>query len=125
MDGLIVLEPYATMIIEGQKSWELRSRRPSSSRLGKGIYLLSSGEILGVIRIKSYTGPLSKAELLTHLRKHRVKDPEPKLYAWRVEVVRKYPKRKKYIHSRGARVWVKSVRHEPRRAELRSFQSSQ
>ena len=110
MDGLIVLEPYATMIIVGTKSWELRSRKPPASRLGKSVYLLSSGDILGVIRILSYSGPLSKAELQAHFTEHQVEEPRPGQYAWRLKVVRKFHRRRKYVHARGARVWVKEVR---------------
>lgn len=109
MDGLIVLEPYATMIIEGKKSWELRSRKPPPSRLGRGIYLLSSGEILGVIRVVSYSGPLFKEELMAHFAEHRVKEPRPGQYAWKVEVVRKFVRRRKYVHPQGARIWLRRV----------------
>ncbi len=106
---MIVLEPYATMIIEGGKTWELRSRKPPASRLGKSIYLLSAGEILGVVRIMSCSGPLSEAELLAHFKEHRVEEPEPRLYAWRLEVVRRFLRRRKYVHAQGARIWVKRV----------------
>ena len=114
MDGLVVLEPYATMIIDGRKSWELRSRKPPTSRVGRNIYLLSSGEILGVVKITEWSGPLSGKDLKVHFTEHQVRDPKPGLYAWNLVVIRRFARRAKYNHPRGARVWLKSVRPSSR-----------
>jgi hypothetical protein len=110
MDGFVVLEPYATMIIDGLKSWELRSRRPPASKVGRRIYLLSSGEILGVVKIASFSGPLSQEDLQAHFPEHRVRGPKPGQYAWKLEVVRRFARRRRYLHPRGARIWLKQVR---------------
>jgi|GEM_PF-6351962 hypothetical protein len=110
MDGIVVLEPYATMIIEGQKSLELRSRRPPASKIGKRIYLLSSGEVLGIVRITSFSGPLSEEQIRARFFEHRVPEPKPGYYAWRLEVVKRFARRRKYVHPRGARVWLRNVR---------------
>ena len=110
MDGIVVLEPYATMIIDGQKSLELRSRRPPASKVGKRIYLLSSGEVLGIVRITSFSGPLSEEQLQARFLEHRIPEPKPGHYAWKLEVVKRFASRRKYVHPRGARVWLRKVR---------------
>ena len=110
MDGIVVLEPYATLVIDGKKSLELRSRRPPASKVGKQIYLLSSGEILGIVRITSFSGPLSEVQLQARFLEHRVPEPKPGVYAWKLEVVKRFARRRKYVHPRGARVWLRKVR---------------
>jgi len=97
------------MIIEGRKSLELRFRRPPSSKFGRRVYLLSSGEALGIIKIVSCSGPFSKAELLERSDEHLVGNPISDQYGWNVEVVKRFRKRKKYSHPRGARIWLKNV----------------
>ncbi|MDE0266472.1 MAG: ASCH domain-containing protein [Thaumarchaeota archaeon] len=49
--GLIVLHPYATQIITGDKTEEYRDRPPPPGVIGSIIYLLSGGYALGRIKI--------------------------------------------------------------------------
>jgi len=92
MNGLIVLEPFATQIIDGTKECEYRSRPPPKKYINVPIYLLSGGYILGRIKIIGY-GPLRKL-------------PE---YYWRIKVITKNKTRIKYNHPNGAQVWVKDI----------------
>lgn len=89
--GLIVLQPWADEIITGKKKAEYRKKAPPIQYYNKDIYLLSSGVVLGTIRIHDYS---------------RIRDES---YLWKVMVREMYLERKKYIHPNGAQVWVKDV----------------
>ena len=92
MNGLIVLEPYATQIINGEKESELRYRIPPKQYQQTIIYLLTGGYILGRIKITGFGW-----------------DDYQGTYYWRIKVITKYKNRKKYNHPNGAQVWVKDV----------------
>ena len=113
MDGLIVNQPYANLIVQGKKQWELRSRHPPSNKLNSEIYLLSRGKILGIINIRQSHGPLSLDELEECLHLHRSElgglDKSFTSFAWEIELCDAFTEPKKYVHPNGARVWVKDV----------------
>ena len=115
MDGLIVKQPYADMIADGTKTWELRSRLPPKNKINSNIFLLSRGYSLGIIRIIKVTGPLSINDLNNNNDKHRsgtgwsLDDDVPITYAWHIHVVERFQPSRKYAHPNGAQVWVKNV----------------
>lgn len=113
MDGLIVNPPYANLIIDGKKEWELRSRPAPPSKIGSEIYLLSKGKILGKIRIQSSKGPITISELKNSVYLHQVSldnlDESLLLYVWDIRISKKFKVPKKYLHPNGAQVWVKNV----------------
>lgn len=113
MDGLIVKQPYADMIIDGTKTWELRNRSPPRNKLGADILLLSRCFALGVIRIVKDTGPLDADELGRTDALHRSgidwPDCMSTTHAWEVEVVERFEAPKRYAHPNGAQIWVKGV----------------
>ena len=92
MNGLIVLEPYATEIITSMKEDEYRSRPPPKHYRNVPIYLLSGGYILGRIKIIGF-GPTRNLDG----------------YYWRIKVITKNKTRIKYNHPNGAQVWVKNI----------------
>ena len=96
MNGLIVLEPYATDLINGDKEFEYRNRKPPNHQMHVPIYLLSGGHILGTIKITGYG-------LLNHNTRNN------QSFYWRIKVMYKLKIRKKYNHPNGAQVWVKNV----------------
>ena len=112
MDGLIVKKPYAKLIIDGKKEWELRSKCPPAKNLRKDLYLLSSGKILGKIRIDSYC-VAAKQELEKNIQKHcsdvSFLSEYHESYVWKICITEKFLEPKKYAHPMGARVWVKNV----------------
>ena len=71
MDGLIVNEPYASMIIERKKKWELRSRKPPEDKIKNKIGLLSQGKMLGTIEITDSKGPLTVSDLKKTISFHQ------------------------------------------------------
>ena len=89
--GLIVKQPYANQIINGEKKIEYRSRKPPFRYRKIPIYLLSEGKVLGVIIIHDH---------------HQV---DSDTWAWEVEDIHKYKLPEKYRHPCGAQVWVKNV----------------
>lgn len=114
MEGLIVNEPYASMIINGEKTWELRSRTPPTDKFRKELFLLSKGQVLGIIAINDTVGPLDYKHLKNSFEYHKsyVDDTHDDfaLFAWEIEVRDKFPERVRYEHPTGARVWIKNVK---------------
>lgn len=113
MEGLIVNEPYASMIINGDKKWELRSRTPPTDKMRKELFLLSKGQVLGIITISDTVGPLNYKDLKNSYDYHRsyigtVHDNFV-LFAWEIKVRDKFSEKVRYVHPTGAQVWVKNV----------------
>ena len=113
MDGLIVNQPFANLIIRKKKRWELRTKRPPAKKINLEVYLLSQGYMLGRIKIKNIDGPLKFTELkerhyLDHLSVEPI-DNTFSCYAWEIDVCETFDMPKKYVHPHGARVWVKNV----------------
>lgn len=112
MEGLIVKSPYAELIINGKKEWELRGKSPPSQKLNKELYLLSSGNVLGKIKIITYW-VATKNDLEQNIEKHQTETlflPKQHVtHVWQVKVMEKFEYPKKYVHPLGARVWVRNV----------------
>lgn len=110
--GLIVKKPFAELIINGEKEWELRSRRPPPEKLGMEMYLLSSGMALGKIKIGSHW-MATKQNLEQNQDKHRSEvsclSRHHTFHVWEIRVVKKFERPKRYVHPTGARVWIKNV----------------
>ena len=115
MDGLIVKQPYADMLIDGTKMWELRNRHPPKNKVDVDIFLLSRCYSLGIIHIVKSTGPLSIAELNNNNDRHRSgigwPTDTPPTYAWHIHTIERFTPPKKYSHPNGAQIWVKDVTH--------------
>jgi predicted transcriptional regulator len=92
MDGLIVLQPFASLIINGEKKWEFRSYKTPADKISRPIYLISEKKVLGEIAIRS-------------CRYNQVKHN----YFWSIQVLMKYVKPKSYNYKNGAQIWVKDV----------------
>lgn len=112
MEGLIVKQPFADLIINGDKTWELRSRSAPKQKINKEILLLSSGFALGKIKItKCFEA--SKKELMMNSEKHQssIDDSTENYYShvWEIDLIKKFQTPKKYNHLMGARVWIKNV----------------
>ena len=112
MDGLIVKQPFGDLIIDGKKTWELRSKSAPKKKLNREILLLSSGFALGKIKIKKCF-EANKKEIIANQKKHKSNIngliDENYFHVWEVNVIEKFSKPKKYSHPLGARIWVKNV----------------
>lgn len=109
--GLIIKEPYASMIVNGEKKWEIRTRK--TKKRGE-IYIITNGKIIGKAKIRDVKGPFTVEELAKHENKHKVKKEilekyakKRKLYAWILEEPVKFNTPIKIKTPRGAIVWVK------------------
>lgn len=107
---LLVRDPWATLILAGHKSWEIRGETVSYRGT---IAIAKSGEkqsrILGIVDIVDCIGPLSLKQLKFSYDKHRDpedtrKKPYKKTYAWVLANPRMLLKPKTFKHING---WVK------------------
>ncbi|MHA1617462.1 MAG: ASCH domain-containing protein [Candidatus Njordarchaeales archaeon] len=87
--GLIVREPYASMIVKGVKKWEIRSQR---TKIRGQIAIVSKKRILGSVELVGVKGPFSVDELMRYYPYHKadretlnkISRGKP-LYAWRLD----------------------------------------
>ena len=90
-DGLIVKQPYADEIINGEKTIEYRAKALPDDKKFIDVYILSSGHILGTASFDKST------------------QTEDGRFEWHIRRVSKLPQPIKYIHPKGARVWIRGV----------------
>lgn len=112
MRGLPIRQPYIDMILDGHKTWEMRSRR---CLLRERIALIQSKSqtIVGVADLVDCIGPMTDDERLAAMHKHCVNSDtwlDPKMvkyrFAWVLANVQKLPKPVPYSHRFGAALWV-------------------
>jgi hypothetical protein len=111
--GLIVREPFATLIVEGKKTWEIRKSR---TRVRGEVLILSGGKAVGSAELVDVLGPFTPEELARHGDKHLVdadflreySGGKP-LYAWVFRNAKKFKGPRKVRVARGAQVWANVV----------------
>jgi len=109
--GFFVREPYASQIVAGLKTWEIR-RYPTEIRGRVGV--VSSRGWIGTVVIREVLGPFSLEELAAHQGKHRA-DPEflrayargKPLYVWVLSDPEEFAKPIHVQKPRGPAVWVR------------------
>ena len=112
MKGLIVDEPWISLILRGEKCWEMRSQATAV----RGIVALirkGSGTVVGVVRVTGCRGPLDLDELRSDADKHRVPIVEFEsgraakwTTAWELADAQLLPTPVPYRHPYGAVIWV-------------------
>lgn len=109
--GLIIDQPWIVYILQGGKTWELRST--ACSRTGPVALIRKvSKTIVGFAHFTGAKGPLSKSDLIHHLDDHCVpaerilQDDYKWLYAWTQEQVVALDEPIPYIHKNGAVIWI-------------------
>lgn len=109
MKGLIIHEPWVSMIISGKKTWEMRSR---STAVRGRIALIKKGSktVVGVADLVGTRPKLSRAELRANLDKHCVPESHINDFkydtAWVLERARPLRESVPYRHPPGAVIWV-------------------
>ncbi len=105
--GLIVREPYASLIVDGRKVWEIRRRR---TRHRGPLGIVTGGRLIGQADLVAVEGPFSVEELLAHQEKHQAEEAflrayagEAPLFAWVLENAFRYEK-PLYVPKRAGRV---------------------
>jgi len=111
--GLVIASPWISLILSGQKDWEMRGRgtdhRGWFALIWKGM-----GEVYGVASLIDVRPPLNEDEMIAHFERHRI--PEDAIRAgevagwtrpWVVSDVIRLPRPVRYKHPSGAVTWVK------------------
>lgn len=109
--GFFVREPYATYIVAGEKTWEIR-RYPTEVRGRVGV--VSSRGWIGTVVIREVLGPFSVEELeqahgkhladLEFLREYARGKP---LYVWVLSDPEEFPEPIPIRRPRGPAVWIR------------------
>ena len=106
--GLIIRQPWADMILDGKKTWEMRSKQ-TNVRGRIALIEQGSGLIVGECWLLDSTYPLSDGEFAFYYICHKIKDTRL-LKKWRIPWVigtpKRYDKPIPYKHPQGAVVWV-------------------
>jgi len=111
--GLIIREPWISLILDGKKDWELRS---TATKIRGDIALIAAGTgcVVGVATLTGTTQKLSRLALLFNRAHHRLNKKMLKskeTTKWNIAWVLKNSRRLKtpvaYRHPSGAVVWIK------------------
>lgn len=108
MKGLIIKEPWIDMILEGEKTWEIRG---SNTKIRGTIALIKSGTgmVYGTVVLKN-SFHITQQALDQGFKNHRIptdKDiPYLKPYAWELSAPVRLDKPIPYKHPQGAVIWV-------------------
>jgi predicted transcriptional regulator len=111
--GLIVREPFASLIVDGEKVWEIRKSR---TRIRGEILIISNGKAIGRAELVDVLGPFTAEELAEHEDKHRASpdflreysNGKP-LYAWVLKNAKRFEKPKEVEMARGVQIWANVV----------------
>jgi hypothetical protein len=110
----MVRDPYATQILNGEKTWEIRGR--STQIRGRIVIIKSgSGRAFGSVDLLRVIGPLTLGELASadelpeeeRLDVARRGLPYPKTYAYVLSAPRWFHHPIRYHHPSGAVTWVR------------------
>ncbi len=89
-DGLIIRQPHANQIMNGEKTIEYRKKKLPDDKRFIDVYILSEGHVLGTVSFDNC-----------------FKNEDG--YSWNIRRHSKFPEPKRYIHPKGARVWIRGV----------------
>nr|QBK86896.1 MAG: ASCH domain protein [Marseillevirus LCMAC103] len=112
--ALIVREPYATRIVEGGKTWELRKAH-TKVRGVVGIVAQGSGAVIGTARITdSLAVPVDALKTLDAALQHCAPSEFVDKYfkgratacVWTLDDAVKFAEPRRYVAKRGQMVWV-------------------
>src|SRR5262249_17403517 len=110
--GLVIEQPWVSLILDGKKTWEMRTR-PTRVRGWIGLIEKGSGTIIGAAYLKESLSALERSKHRLHYRRHRVPlEPGQKVYRgkylfpWVMEKAFRLAKPVPYKHPLGAVIWV-------------------
>jgi hypothetical protein len=111
--GLMVREPWAGLILAGEKTWEIRGTRTS---MRGSIYIIpsGSGRVAGYCEIVDCIGPLTIEQLIENSSAHLTPPdelrllglPYKKTFAWVLANPNRFEGPIPYRHPSGAITWV-------------------
>ena len=110
--GLIIADPWIGHILNGSKTWEMRST-PTSQRGWIGLIRKGTSEVHGIARIIDCGLALTEAEMLATkdyhcIPEHMISSGQVSKWVipWKLADVFLLPKPVPYIHRSGAVIWV-------------------
>ncbi len=110
--GLIIADPWIGYILDGTKTWEMRSNTVSHRGLF-GLIRKGTGAVYGIARLIDVGAALSPDEMVAAFERHRI--PEHMIRSgevakwntpWKLADVRRLPTPVPYRHRSGAVTWV-------------------
>jgi hypothetical protein len=109
---LVIREPWISMILRGEKTWEMRSK-PTSVRGPIGLVAQGTGMVVGAAVLADSLPPLSRANYMQHQDRHGI--PSDRLeeclaqgwtHPWVLDEVRAFERPVPYAHNPGAVTFV-------------------
>ncbi|MBY5400273.1 ASCH domain-containing protein [Rhizobium leguminosarum] len=110
--ALVIAQPWISLILAGQKDWEMRST-PTSHRGWFGLVWKGMGSVYGVARLIDVNPPQSPEQMIETIERHRI--PEEMIRSgevaswntpWVLADVRRLETPVRYRHKSGAVTWV-------------------
>lgn len=108
MKGLIIKKPWIDLILNGEKTWEVRG---SNTKIRGIISLIQSGtgQIIGTVELVD-SFEVSKETLKESYSNHKIDDLSivnyKKAHAWVLQNPQIFKEPIPYIHPQGAVIWV-------------------
>jgi hypothetical protein len=110
--GLIIREPWVSLILDGSKDWEMRT---SATKIRGPVALIAagSGKIIGVANLTDVKGPFDHAQMAFNQAHHRI--PKEEIgkgegarwnTAWVMKDAKRLDQPIAYDHPSGAVIWV-------------------
>jgi predicted kinase len=112
MRALLIHSPHIEKILDGRKTWEIRSAR-TNIREQVGLIRSGSGSIIGVCDVVDCIGPLTEDQFRKNARRAGMKPSEASLgyddktFAWVLANPQYLKAPVSYKHPTGAIIWVK------------------
>lgn len=110
--GLVIDAPWISLILSGQKDWEMRSTG-TNYRGWFGLIWKGMGSVYGVARLAGAGGPMSPQEMIEAFEHHRISEEMIRSGAvakwnrpWFLADVVRLPSPVHYKHPNGAVTWV-------------------
>jgi len=108
--ALVVKSPWADLILDGKKTWEIRNQ-PTNIRGFVKIAQSGTGKLVGQVRIADCI-KIRTSEFPKYVKKHRVANLKDVLgyrhiYAWVIKDAVRYVQPPAYEHPPGAIIWVR------------------
>lgn len=110
MSALVLKEPWATLVVNGKKTIEIRTM--TTNKIGKEIYIAKAGTktLIGKVTItdcRRLTPEEFQNLAPQHLALHYSFPPGKKIYGWYLKNAHRFPQPIPYKHPQGAQIWVK------------------
>lgn len=138
VNALLVKQPWAALIVKGEKTWELRSMRCEPRRVAIAESGASSPRLLGEVTVthcvrvaRRVNGQLlpwgDPANFIgENVSKHRVVNwmdiTYDEVWAWALADAEEYAEPKPYVRKPGQQVWVKLSTGGPANSKRRRTQ---